>query len=61
MQPFKLPEFYVPYPARLNPNLERARGHSKSWAYEMEMIGAPRDGVTIWTERDFDSHDSALL
>jgi germacradienol/geosmin synthase len=32
MQPFELPEFYMPYPARLNPNVERAREHSKAWA-----------------------------
>ena len=24
-QPFELPDFYLPYPARLNPNLETAR------------------------------------
>jgi germacradienol/geosmin synthase len=61
MAPFELPEFYVPYPARLNPNLERAREHSKAWAYEMEMIDAPQQGVEIWDEHDFDSHDYALL
>ncbi|WP_131746372.1 family 2 encapsulin nanocompartment cargo protein terpene cyclase [Frankia sp. Cppng1_Ct_nod] len=61
MQPFELPEFYMPYPARLNPNLERAREHSKAWAYEMEMIDAPQNGAVIWCERDFDSHDYALL
>jgi len=61
MQPFELPEFYMPYPARLNPNLERAREHSKAWAYEMDMIDVPQDGTKIWDERDFDSHDYALL
>lgn len=30
MQPFKLPDFYMPWPARLNPNLEAARVHSKA-------------------------------
>ena len=38
MQPFKLPEFYMPWPARLNPNLEAARVHSKAWVYEMEIL-----------------------
>ena len=38
MQPFELPEFYVPWPARLNPNLEGARVHSKAWAYEMGIL-----------------------
>jgi germacradienol/geosmin synthase len=60
-QPFQLPEFYLPYPARLNPNLEAARAHSKAWAHEMDMIDVPQGGVPIWDERDFDSHDYALL
>ncbi|MEU4743671.1 germacradienol/geosmin synthase [Actinosynnema sp. NPDC023658] len=61
MQPFQLPDFYMPYPARLNPNLERARTHTKAWAYDMDMIDAPQDGTVIWTEHDLDSHDYALL
>ncbi|HEY4003820.1 MAG TPA: germacradienol/geosmin synthase [Pseudonocardia sp.] len=60
-QPFELPEFYTPYPARCNPYLERARAHSKSWAYDMDMIDVPVDGTAIWTEDDFDAHDYALL
>jgi germacradienol/geosmin synthase len=61
MQPFALPDFYMPYPARLNPHLEAARAHSKAWAYEMEIVDVPQDGVAIWDEHDFDSHDYALL
>lgn len=61
MQPFTLPEFYVPYPARLNPNLEQARVHSRAWADKMEMIDSPQHGTAIWTEADFDAHDYALL
>jgi germacradienol/geosmin synthase len=61
MQPFELPEFYMPYPARLNPGLERTREHSKAWAYEMDMIDVPQEGTKIWDEHDFDSHDYALL
>ncbi|MFI1383915.1 germacradienol/geosmin synthase [Embleya sp. NPDC020886] len=56
-QPFELPHFYVPYPARLNPHLEGAREHSKTWARRMRMI----EGSEIWDEHDFDSHDYALL
>ena len=56
-QPFELPEFYMPYPARLNPHLESARTHSKAWAREMTMI----EGSGIWDERAFDAHDYALL
>jgi germacradienol/geosmin synthase len=60
-QPYELPDFYVPYPARINPNLEGARAHSKSWAYEFDMIDVPQQGKAIWDEHDFDSHDYALL
>ncbi|MEU5419630.1 family 2 encapsulin nanocompartment cargo protein terpene cyclase [Streptomyces sp. NPDC020799] len=56
-QPFELPAFYMPYPARLNPHLEGARVHSKAWARGMRMI----EGSGIWDESDFDSHDYALL
>ncbi|TQM80815.1 germacradienol/geosmin synthase [Saccharothrix saharensis] len=60
-QPFQLPEFYLPHPARLNANLDRARAHTKAWAYEMDMIDVPQHGTVIWSERDLDSHDYALL
>ncbi|ARZ71997.1 Geosmin synthase [Streptomyces albireticuli] len=56
-QPFALPRFYMPYPARLNPHLESAREHSKAWAREMRMI----EGSGIWDEAAYDSHDYALL
>ncbi|WP_435173125.1 terpene synthase family protein [Actinacidiphila sp. bgisy145] len=56
-QPFVLPAFYVPYPARLNPHLESAREHSKEWARRMAMI----EGSGVWAESDFDAHDYALL
>jgi len=61
MPSFELPEFYTPYPARCNPHMERARAHSKSWARSMEMIDVPQHGRVIWSERDFDAHDYALL
>ncbi|MFD2472839.1 terpene synthase family protein [Amycolatopsis silviterrae] len=61
MQPFVLPEFYLSYPARLNPHLDGARKHSKAWAYSMDMIDVPQHGTVIWDEHDLDSHDYALL
>jgi germacradienol/geosmin synthase len=62
MQPFELPVFYKPYPARLNPRLEGARAHTKAWAYSMGMLGPdPDGGVEIWDERRFDAMDFALL
>jgi len=56
-QPFELPDFYVPYPARLNPNYERARVHTREWARELGML----EGSGVWEEHDLDSHDYALL
>ncbi|MFE4923607.1 germacradienol/geosmin synthase [Streptomyces sp. NPDC056661] len=56
-QPFTLPDFYVPYPARLNPHVEAARQHTKSWARSIGMV----EGSGIWEEKDLDSHDYALL
>ncbi|WP_265736685.1 MULTISPECIES: family 2 encapsulin nanocompartment cargo protein terpene cyclase [Streptomycetaceae] len=56
-QPFELPDFYMPYPARLNPNLEEARTHTKQWARDMGML----EGSGIWDEHDLESHDYALL
>ncbi|MFG2985187.1 germacradienol/geosmin synthase [Streptomyces sp. NPDC048258] len=56
-QPFRLPDFYVPYPARLNPHLEDARVHTKQWARAFGML----EGSGVWEESDLDSHDYALL
>ena len=61
MSSFELPDFYTPYPARCNPHLGRARAHSKAWARSMEMIDVPQHGTVIWTEKDLDAHDYALL
>src|SRR5947209_6538748 len=58
MQPYELPDFYLPYPARLNPHLGTARAHTKAWAREMGILDAPPD---IWDERKFNSMDFALL
>lgn len=56
-QPFVLPDFYVPYPARLNPHAETARTHTRAWAREMGML----EGSGIWEERDLEAHDYAGL
>ncbi|MEV6549568.1 germacradienol/geosmin synthase [Streptomyces sp. NPDC051597] len=56
-QPFVLPDFYMPYPARLNPHLEAARVHSRAWARERGML----EGSGVWEQRDLDAHDYALL
>ncbi|MFD7515158.1 germacradienol/geosmin synthase [Streptomyces niveus] len=56
-QPFELPDFYMPYPARINPSLEEAREHSRTWARDMGML----EGSGIWELSDLDAHDYALL
>ncbi|MFD8999983.1 germacradienol/geosmin synthase Cyc2 [Streptomyces sp. NPDC059582] len=56
-QPFQLPHFYMPYPARLNPHLDEARAHSTTWAREMGML----EGSGIWEQADLDAHDYGLL
>jgi len=63
MQPFELPEFYVPYPARVNPHLEGARAHSMAWACQMGMLDDVRDPGTpeIWDEAQLAAMDYALL
>jgi germacradienol/geosmin synthase len=63
MPPFKLPDFYVPWPARINPNLEAARAHSKTWACRMGILGVhkAKANASLWDEPTFDRHDYALF
>ena len=56
-QPFELPHFYLPYPARLNPHVEEARAHTAEWARGMGML----EGSGIWERSDLDAHDYGLL
>lgn len=56
-QPFELPHFYLPHPARLNPHLDEARAHSTRWARDMGML----EGSGIWEQSDLDAHDYGLL
>lgn len=56
-QPFELPHFYLPHPARLNPHLDEARAHSTPWAREMGML----EGSGVWEQDDLEAHDYGLL
>ncbi|CAL9402555.1 germacradienol/geosmin synthase Cyc2 [Streptomyces sp. Tu 3180] len=56
-QPFELPHFYLPHPARLNPHVDEARAHSAAWAREMGML----EGSGVWEQADLDAHDYGLL
>ena len=62
MQPFDMPELYRPHPARLNPHVGSARGHSRRWALRMGMLdhrGA--GGAAVWDEARFEAMDVAML
>lgn len=65
MSAFELPDLYMPYPARLNPNVDSTRVHTKAWTMQMGMIGATGGGSTgsafAWDESSFDAHEFALL
>ncbi|WP_228471403.1 terpene synthase family protein, partial [Streptomyces alkaliphilus] len=52
-----MPDFYLSYPARLNPHLEEARRHTREWARGMGML----EGSGIWSTSDLEAHDYALL
>lgn len=58
MQPFELPDFYLPYPARLNPHVETAREHTRAWAYDMGILDPD---LGIWDEHKLDAMDYGLL
>lgn len=62
-QPFELPDFYVPWPARLNPNLAAARAHTRQWAIAMGLVRTSADDASaaLWSEDQFDAMDFALL
>ncbi|PXX60983.1 germacradienol/geosmin synthase [Nocardia tenerifensis] len=60
MQPFDLPDFYMPYPARLNPHVDIARAHTRNWAEAMGYF-EPQGGHHIWDETDLEKHDYGLL
>jgi germacradienol/geosmin synthase len=62
-QPFELPEFYIGWPARLNPHLETARVHTRAWAREVGILDTPQSDDTpeIWTVDMLDAMDYALL
>jgi len=63
LQPFRLPEFYIGWPARLNPHLGSARSHTKAWARAVGILDPPAGDETpeIWTSAQFDAMDYGLL
>ncbi|HEV2779390.1 MAG TPA: germacradienol/geosmin synthase [Actinophytocola sp.] len=62
MQAFRLPEFYQPYPARLNPHVERSRAHSMAWSRRMGLLDVPKPGGgVVWDEAALAAMDYALM
>lgn len=62
MQAFTLPDFYLPHPARINPNLDHARAHSATWARDMGMLDAPTPGGgLVWDDERLARMDYGLM
>jgi germacradienol/geosmin synthase len=62
MQAFALPDFYLSYPARINPHLESTRAHSMEWARGMGMLDSPTPGGgLVWDEEALAKMDYALM
>ncbi|MFC9999936.1 germacradienol/geosmin synthase [Nocardia sp. NPDC127526] len=62
MQPFHLPDFYLPHPARLNPHLDHARAHSAAWAKAMGILDEPGPGgELVWDADRLERMQIALL
>ncbi|MFE7593204.1 germacradienol/geosmin synthase [Kitasatospora sp. NPDC057512] len=55
MAAISMPDFYMPWPARLNPHLETARAHSLLWVRETGML------EPVWDEERFAAMDFALF
>ncbi|WP_188296523.1 terpene synthase family protein [Streptomyces sp. CBMA156] len=55
MAAISMPDFYLPWPARLNPHLETARAQSLLWVREMDML------EPVWDEERFTAMDFALF
>ncbi|NUR57811.1 MAG: germacradienol/geosmin synthase [Catenulispora sp.] len=61
-EPFVLPDFYLPHPARRNPHEEHARRHSNEWAERMGMLDSVGpSGKLVWSAQDLAAHDYALM
>nr|WP_017541290.1 hypothetical protein [Nocardiopsis halophila] len=66
MDAFELPSFYLPYPARINPNLEAAREHNAAWIRRVGLLDAPAPGASggtgpVWNEAAVAAMDVPLL
>lgn len=55
MDQYTLPKLYMPWPARLSPDLDDARDHAREWARELGMFDS--DGPAGWTEEHYERSD----
>ncbi|MEV7599067.1 terpene synthase [Kitasatospora sp. NPDC089797] len=56
------PQFHMPFEARLNPHLERARAHTRDWARRMGMFDAEYlKWPERWSEETFERADFPLF
>jgi germacradienol/geosmin synthase len=58
--PTTLPDFYMPYTARVNVHLERSRQHCIDWARQMGMLESLPGGIRIWDEESLALFDFAV-
>jgi germacradienol/geosmin synthase len=58
--PTALPDFYMPYTARVNVHLERSRQHCIDWARRMGMLESLPGGIRIWDEHNLALFDFAF-
>jgi germacradienol/geosmin synthase len=62
MPTITLPDFYLPHPARRNPNEEHARDHSNAWAQRMGLLDAlGPSGKPVWDQAKLSANDYALM
>ena len=59
MDSYELPELYMPWPARVSPDLDAAREHAREWARELGMFEP--GGPAGWTVEHYDRCDFPLF
>ncbi len=57
------PDFYMPFPSRVNPRVEAARDHSKAWARARGLFDPKYVDLSagVWNEAAFEAADFGLF
>jgi germacradienol/geosmin synthase len=58
--PTTLPNFFMPYSARVNANLERSRQYIVDWSRQMGLLESLPGGIGIWDEENLRLFDFAV-